>query len=537
MLKTLLKKQLTALLSSIRMNRRRGTMRSKGAIAGFALLFIFMFISIAFAFFGMGQGLASVLLPGKEWLFLTIMGMIALVLSVVGSVFSTYSTLYKAKDNELMLSLPIQPGSLLLSKMVTVYLTALLFSALVMLPAILTLAMHGAASGLNVLFSILTTLLIALLASALSCILGWLVALVVGIFPNKNAASVIATLVFLVAYYIFYFRINSILRGMIANMDSIEAAISQSGIAYPVIMMGRGAAGNLPSFLIFAGICMVLFAIVYVVLSRTFTRILTRTEKLRTKTYVAKTVKEESIGSALLKKELRHLLGLPAYMLNCCLASFLMLLAAVALLIYSGTVRSVVDSLRGTELDFLLSYLPLLLGGMLCFICTMNDLTAPSISLEAKTLWLIKSLPTGYRSVLSAKLRLHELMTAIPALVLLIAAAVVFRLSLLEAIAAIAMTLLFVTFSAAAGLAINLKLPNLNWTNETVAVKQSGSVFITMFGGWILMLLLGGGYALFLRTLIPPMIYMYILCGLFLAGTLLLQLWLYRRGTKILAAL
>ena len=40
---------------------------------------------------------------------------------------------------------------------------------------------------------------------------------------------------------------------------------------------------------------------------------------------------------------------------------------------------------------------------------------------------------------------------------------------------------------AAAGLYINLLMPKFDWLNETVAIKQSMSVLVTMFGGFLLL--------------------------------------------------
>ena len=42
-----------------------------------------------------------------DWLYFTLMGLVAIFLGAFGSVFNTYSSLYLAKDNDLLLSLPI----------------------------------------------------------------------------------------------------------------------------------------------------------------------------------------------------------------------------------------------------------------------------------------------------------------------------------------------------------------------------------------------------------------------------------------------
>lgn len=86
------------------------------------------------------------------------------------------------------------------------------------------------------------------------------------------------------------------------------------------------------------------------------------------------------------------------------------------------------------------------------------------------------------------------------------------------------------------GLAVNLKLPNLNWVNETVVIKQSMAVMIAMFGSWLEVLVLGGLYLL-LRNLMTPMAYLALAIVIIASVACLLLMWLRKRGTKIFAEL
>ena len=189
------------------------------------------------------------------------------------------------------------------------------------------------------------------------------------------------TLAFLTIYYVFYFNISSILQNMLVNMSAIEQGIK--GYVYPIYKLGLGAVGDGVSLLIFAAISIALFAVVYLVLSKTFLGIVTRTDKQRTKVYTATKAREKGAFGAILGKEFRHFLGSPAYMLNGALGTLLMPAAAVFLIIKGSDVRELLDMLRMQGLGELVgAYLPLVLGAAICFISTMNALTAPSMSLE-----------------------------------------------------------------------------------------------------------------------------------------------------------
>ena len=534
MFKALLKKDIASFLVTITMDRRKGKKRSTAGIVLMALLFVVIFASLAAAFFSYSLMIGDVIPPGS-WLYMSLTGCFGLVLGVFGSVFITYSNIYKAKDNALLLSLPIPQGTLLASKMLNVYAMSLLFCTLGMLPGYVYAWIEHAVPPISVVLSILTIFFQALIVTALSCILAWVVALVVGLFPNKNAATVIFSLIFLFAYYTLYIKMMSSLQEILASLDSVGEGIK--GYAYPIYKMGQGAAGDPAAFGIYAGICVAVFLIVYFVMSRSFIKIATRSEKQHTKVYVEKQVNAASIPTALLRKEFRHLLGSAIYMLNCALGALLMIVAAVFIVIKADDIRDLVEVLQFAGLEVILRCMPLVIAAIGCFVSGMNYLTAPSISLEAKTLWLLKSLPITPEQTFQGKQRLHLLLTVIPSLILHAAACIVFQIGVRDAIEAGVMVVLFTTFFSAFGLFMNLKMPNLNWTNEAVAVKQSGSVMISMFGAWIILIALGAVYALWLIKFMDPRIFLYILIGLFLILTVVLNVWLKKRGTKIFEAL
>ena len=71
------------------------------------------------------------------WLYFAIMGLLAILLGAFGSVFNTYSGLYLAKDNDLLLSMPIPVRTIMAARLLGVYLMGLMYSGVVMLPAII----------------------------------------------------------------------------------------------------------------------------------------------------------------------------------------------------------------------------------------------------------------------------------------------------------------------------------------------------------------------------------------------------------------
>ena len=137
--KLLLRKQLKEIFRSYFYNPKTNKKRS-----GFstALWFVFFALIMVGMLGGIFTYLALTLAKplgavGMGWLYYVLMTLIAILLGVFGSVFNTYSGLYLAKDNDLLLSLPIEPTAIMTSRLLGVYLMGLMYSAVVLLPTVI----------------------------------------------------------------------------------------------------------------------------------------------------------------------------------------------------------------------------------------------------------------------------------------------------------------------------------------------------------------------------------------------------------------
>lgn len=138
--------------------------------------------------------------------------------------------------------------------------------------------------------------------------------------------------------------------------------------------------------------------------------------------------------------------------------------------------------------------------------------------------------------VLRAKLRMHLLLSGLPAALLFVCLAVVCPFPAAQTALMLAVAALFTVLSALLNLFLGLKMPILHWTNEITPIKQSGAVTIALFGGWIYAALLAGGFLL-VGWRIGFMAYMAAFAGATLAGCVVLFIWLKKKGCRIFAAL
>ena len=298
-------------------------------------------------------------------------------------------------------------------------------------------------------------------------------------------------------------------------------------------MLGSAGTGDIFSLLAVTGFVAVLFALMWKLLSASFMKIATTTPKEKKKKYISKDMKRSGIGAALLGKELARFTGSPNYMLNCGLGILLLPVFGMFMAFKGESTLSVFAYALGLGRDAAL-FLPV---AVVCFVCTMNDMAAPSVSLEGRTLWLLQSLPVTPWQVLRSKLSMQLILTEIPVLFCTACIAFIYPFTPLELLLTVLVPMLFVLFSALFGLFLGLKMPNLNWTSEITPIKQSAPVAIAIFSGFGYTVLLCGGYMLLNGWKLGFVGYMSLLGAVTLALCGLLYFWLKKRGCKLFAGL
>lgn len=92
--------------------------------------------------------------------------------------------------------------------------------------------------------------------------------------------------------------------------------------------------------------------------------------------------------------------------------------------------------------------------------------------------------------------------------------------------------LLFVVVMDALGLCLDLKMPNLKWTNEMVPIKQSMPVMLTLFGGWVLIAVLAVAYWL-LSDVLSAILYLVFVCLVLGGAAFVLLRYLRHTGAEI----
>lgn len=485
MIRVLLRIRLRSLLYGITAQARKRGSNGKGIYILYGLLYLYVFAVMAGM---MGTAFASIIAPyhaqGLDWLYFSMAGLMALSFSLIGSVFTTQSQLYSAKDNALLLSMPIDPKHILMSRMIPLFGFSLLFAATVMVPAMVVYAIFAQFSLAGLLLQLLGLCAVVLLSQALACLLGRLLHLLLTKL-NKSVASLLYTVSFLAVYFWIYGKAGDFLNAIVTDGSKIAGILSHW--VWPLYAMGVGCTGNFAYALVLPAVSCVVFGIVYALLSRSFLKASTATGVSRKKTALnLSATKTASPVRAIIRKELGKFLGSPVYLTNMGMGLLMTVAMTVAGVIFSGQLKAVL--FQSPEMA---EATPLLVCSVLSFLISTMCISTPSVSLEGKNIWILKAMPLSTRNILQGKLLLHCALTVPLCMVSGLILSVCYGCSVSQVVLCSLIPGLLALLCGLVGLCAGLQWARLDYISEAYPCKQSVSVLITMCSIMFLPVLLG----------------------------------------------
>ncbi|MGN1104191.1 MAG: hypothetical protein ACI4QI_04870 [Candidatus Coproplasma sp.] len=507
--------------------RTKDKKKGLGGFANYLILMAVLGVLLAAMAFSMFMFMAPTFIQnGIGWLCFTYAAIMAVVFAVVGSVFMAQSQLYRAKDNDLLLSLPIPSPLILLCRMIPLYVQNFYFCFVILFPAYVAFCIAGGFSVLGLLFVVIDLIVIPLFTLTLCCLLGFLVAFVASRVKHSNIITVVLSILCLVAYFAVYSQMSTIISAMMEN--GAQAATGIMGYAYPLYLVGRSSEGDWLGGLVTFAICVVPFALIYLLLSKTYLGIITRKTSASKAVYKQSMVKSRSVWRSLIGKESKHFFRSTAYLLNCGMGVILLLIAAVYLIIWG---RPLFVTLADSAPNIMNIIAPMLCIGI-CMLTSMDGITAPSVSLEGKGIWVLQSLPVESYKPMFAKVIFHVIFNTPVAIICGIVAAVSVNASALGYVAFILMPIATNFLFGSLGIIFNLKKPMMDWDNETVVIKQSISVLFLMLAVFVIFGVMAGLF--FAANLIMSgELYLIICTVLLCAGAAGALCWIKKKGVLI----
>lgn len=419
-----------------------------------------------------------------EYVVVSIFAFFTTITTLMEGIYKSGNLLFNCKDDDMLLSLPINKKTILFVRMLKFYLFELLYNSLFILPVMIVYAFKTAPGLSYYLVSFVALLTLPIVPIILSCILGFLITYLSSKFKGKNLIQTIFTTIVLLAF--MYFGYNS--GGFISNIAKHASDLNDliTKIYYPIgeyITLINNF--NIINLLIYIMIHILISIFTLLILSKIYFKINSKAKKVITNKKLKKyIIKSKSQRSAFIKKEINKFVSTPVFITNAGFGLVLYIIVCILISLKFNTIASTFSTPDGSiNIDTIKSQLPVIAFGIICFGTLMTSITSSMISLEGKTFNLLKSLPIKSKQIVYYKV-LTSLVIIIP--FILIGDAILFirfKFEIISMLLLIIASILLPIVAESIGILVNLKYPKIDATNDTEVVKQSMSSLISTFIG------------------------------------------------------
>ena len=455
-----------------------GLGKRKRAMSGLGVMGLMAFLSLYIS--GVYSAmLLQVLSPlGMEVMVFIYMGIAAVAGGLLYTTMGVKGVVFGGKDNDLLLSMPVRPALLMASRVTAIYLENLIFSLFMLLPAgVACVIFSRGGVGTSLLFwvrVVIAAVALPLLDTALSVVLGAAAAFLSTRFARGKALGQNLFMgIFLALVFWFSFRLNGMIARLAADAEGVKASLTW---ATPFVWMGDGIFGDWGRLGAFVLCCAVPFVLMVVVLGRMYRRAVTAFQSQIVRgDYTLSVQSAAGQRKALIVKEGQRFFGNAGYFWNAGLGLIMLLGMGAAALIKGEELRAMLSQLGG-----MIPAAPLCGAAMGFCLCTCI-ITAPSVSLEGRYLWILREAPVGEGTLLWCKTGFQLLLSLPCTLVAAVCLSAAVRLPVWQGAVLVVGMLCFAVGQACFGMLMGLAFPKLDAPNDTVVVKQSLASLLAMF--------------------------------------------------------
>ena len=474
-------------------------------VLAFGYMSVFYSIMLANAFEALGM------LP-------TLLGLMALASSLmilVFSIFETKGVLFGFGDYDIVMSWPVQIRAVAASRVFSMYAYNFIYALLLLLPAGVVYAIKASPAWWFYPLYLLLMVLVPALPSIIGALLGTLLTVSTARMKKGNLAGIVAQMALVLGIMFLSMSSSTAFSDPTKIANSADAIRNTIANTYPPAVWFQNAlsTGSLPDILWLLLLSVACVCILLFWLGKNFVAINSRIKsKPRGETFVMRRQVRSNRVVALFKREFARYFSSSLYVVNTAFGYVMLLAAGVALMVKADAVS---EFLNTPEFASAQNAVPFLLG----WIVSMSATTASAISMEGKSLWIIKSMPVSARDWLLSKLMV-TLVMAVPSILITCTLIVIgLKPDWMGAVWIYVIPLVFAVAFGVFGLWVNIRMPRLDWKNEAEVVKQGGAIMICIFTG------MGIGFGL---GIVAGVTESALVAPITAIAMLLLSLWMWR---------
>lgn len=440
-------------------------------LAMFLVVLIMLAYSCGIAIGGKTIGITNVLPP------------LMLMLSSMGSLIFTFiksnGLIFGIRDYDMVMSLPVKPSTVIISRLFTVYFMNLLITIIAMVPSIIVYGTDVGVS-LSVWIIMWTSIFIApLIPMIIAMILGSVITAVSSGFKHKSILTIVLSIGAILLIMPATLTLDGSTNSYIIALGNEAAKMINETYPPAAWFLDAVSNNNIGSYMIFVLVSVLGMIIFLGILSKFYSKINAAMVSHRSHNdYKVGNLKSATQFKALYLKEVRRLFSCSIYLLNSCICIILLVFGSIALLFMNP--QRVISQISGVEsINHILQVVPLIVS----VVVTMSSTASVSLSMEGKNRWIIYSSPVSMKNIFNAKIATN-LTILIPS-VIIISTSLSFSLKtgIVETLLMFIVPIVYSFFTGVVGIICNLKLPKYDWTSEYYAVKQSASVLVSMLVG------------------------------------------------------
>ena len=474
-----------------------------------------------------------------EWIPISLVMGTAMFLCFIGSVFTAQQQIYESKDNQMLISMPIKPGQILLSRIFAIAIFNMIYALPFFTGNAIGYCIYSVSMGPIQLIPLLILLIsyvsMIVFITMLTSLLAWGVSIIMSKITNKTLISTVLYMVFFAIYFYAIFNLDNLGEAIEKNADKLSSGIMT--FARPIYYMGASVVEQNILFVAAFLVSLLIPAfLMYIVIKKSFFKILLHENKSKNKMlkHSDKDFNSHSAFIALLQKEIARFLRTPMYFLSYGTSIFFVAMMLAYLFIKKDKFEDVVEllSIYGVSST---KALPAIFSMLLYqFVSSGAVLTSASINMEGKNIWIIKSLPIKTIDIMLAK-------GLVPVIILLpifevesLLLIFLFKISGSAMILLLLMPIFTMIFFSMFGLYINLNHFKLDWLSENEAFKRAGGPTIASFssmGSTVLFVIL---YLLIFSNIMGFFGFMWLILAALVLGSIVMYSMLKNNAEKLL---
>ena len=449
--------------------------RKKNLKSLFVLLIVFYIIGYIFYF--TKSLLSNFVQIGKPLFVIAFLFVICTFYIFFANLFRIKNILFDFKDYDLLMSLPIKRTSIITSKIVSLYIVNLIYTLIIMLPGYFAYILEANMPNDVLFFLLLFTIpIIPILASS---IIGIFLAWIASFFRNKNIGSYVVNLLIIFFVLFISFKTSNLNEEEIVN-QSVNMVNSFSNY-YPFttifvdLLVSVKAINIIIYFVVPIFLMMIFIILINVVYIPLRNRLLRENVKSN---YEIKGYKKNSILKGLYLKEVKKYFSNSLYVINTAFPCIMLIALIIMILLSKNSFFSNISNVIDFK-ELIVTNIFLIIS----MVCALSSTTHASISLEGKSLWIMKSIPVNSDIIFLSKI-LVNLTISIPVIIINgVFFGFYLKLPLVDLILLFILPFAYSLFTAVSGLILNLLFPKFDFDNEIRVIKQSLPVFLSMVIG------------------------------------------------------